>query len=178
MGAVSPVDINAVTLWGTIFAGLAFAGWLVTFVIGEVRAWKAKRAASERNFVDWTHEWIEPDVVRVICLGPDKIASGHLRVAHDGRVYDHDLGAMEAGRSVDVTVPALREEWEAIMEARNPSPRSNDPFGILSVAAINPTMGHGVTAFASFDVHWISPRGNRGTLSWRDTFMTPPDDKP
>lgn len=79
---------------------------------GERRAAAAKRAATERNIVDWTISWPSIESMRIVCEGPDEAKRVFVQLIAEGIKTEADRATMRRGDVIDIPVPHLSRLWD------------------------------------------------------------------
>lgn len=94
---------------------IAFAAFVVAalaLILGEVRARRTRKLATERNNVHWSLTWPRPDEFELVHDGPDKVRNVYIEIGAEHQRLWAIRKQMRAGEKLIVAVPQLAALWE------------------------------------------------------------------
>lgn len=129
----------------------------VAIVLGERRAWRARRIRSERNIVDWVVTWPSAEGFVLTSNGPDEARGVLAEVWVEEAKGEGEAKRVQRGEIVRVAMPRLSDVW------------NNTFWAEVEQEALGETVN--VVTY-SVRVTWRTPHGARQVLESSGAIQT------
>lgn len=93
---------------------------LLALVLGEVRAYRARKLRSERNIVDWAIDWPDRDAFVLTSDGPDEARNVLAKLTTEYVSTEVRAARVRRGDVLELPVPHLSSIWDSYAQRTGP----------------------------------------------------------